>query len=387
MTKIHFATPIKIYKDEKWRTSYLEIKNCHPNQKRKTEARSGFEPRWWCRRKGGDMTRDLLYEIARGVGLSASDVARVISDAPARYKVFSIRKKRGVGTRTISQPSPPLKLIQRYLVSNVLNSLPISLAAFAYRPEINIGLNARRHLGSKFLLKLDFKDFFASIEPRDLLSRLQHFEWLSQQNQTILTQALYWRSLGRLKLSLAIGAPSSPTISNIVMYQLDEAIAERARRAGIVYTRYADDMTFSGNYLDALREMESEVRALIEMTNSPRLQFNDSKRGIYQRGMKQMVTGLILTPDGYVSIGRARKRLISAGVHRIKKNGFAEEGQVQNIRGWIAFANSVEPEFVRRLEKRYGEIVKQILHLPFAYKSTLFYGKILAPTLPHKEDS
>jgi hypothetical protein len=106
------------------------------------------------------------------------------------------------------------------------------------------------------------------------------------------------------------------------MYQLDESISQRARRVGMIYTRYADDMTFSGNDVGALKELEHEVRGLIETTNSPRLLFNDSKRGLYKRGMKQMVTGLILTPDGHVSIGRDRKRLISAGVHRIKKEWF-----------------------------------------------------------------
>jgi hypothetical protein len=164
------------------------------------------------------------------------------------------------------------------------------------------------------------------------------------------------------------------------MYQVDETISDRARRVGMVYTRYADDMTFSGNHLDTLRELEHDVRNLMETTNSPHLRFNDTKRGLYKRGMKQMVTGLILTPDGYVSIGRERKRLISAGVHRIKKNGFAEEGQVRNIRGWIAFANSVEPDFVKRLEEKYGEIVQQILRRPFFSNSAVYRGQQGGPT-------
>jgi RNA-directed DNA polymerase len=87
---------------------------------------------------------------------------------------------------------------------------------------------------------------------------------------------------------------------------------------------------------------------------------HDTKTGLYKRGQKQLVTGLILTPDGKVSIGRERKRLISAGVHRIKR-GFEEEGHVQNIKGWLAFANSVEPEFVQRLERKYGAIVREVL--------------------------
>lgn len=309
------------------------------------------------------MTSDPVRTIAKAVGLSARDIVRIISYAPQRYRVFSIPKRDGVAMRTIAHPSKPLKIIQRYLAREYISQLPVSDAAHAYREGRGIKSNAVVHSKSPVIMKLDFKDFFHSIVPADLLSRLPTEIQENQTTSKIFELSLFWLNYNTKALCLAIGAPSSPMVSNAIMYQIDEAILEAMNLIGVNYTRYADDLTFSGASIEVLEAAEQSVRALIAETKSPRLTLNEKKRGIYTRGMKRMVTGVKLTPQGNVSLGRERKRQISSAVFRAKI-GNVSVAQLKITRGWLAFANAVEPEFLDRLRKKYGQVVDRLLRLP-----------------------
>jgi retron-type reverse transcriptase len=144
------------------------------------------------------------------------------------------------------------------------------------------------------------------------------------------------------------------------MFEFDEAVKEIVAHVGVNYTRYADDLTFSGERIEALEDVEHKVRRLIANTRSPLLRLNERKRGIYTRGMKRMITGVKLTPEGSISIGRERKRLISSFVFRASIKKLSKD-QLMVTQGWLAFANTVEPEFLDRLRKKYGNIVDLLL--------------------------
>lgn len=233
-------------------------------------------------------------------------------------------------------------------------------------PSKGIRANAEAHALSNAILKLDFKDFFHSITPPDLLSRAP--EEIQQQDtlRKLLQLSLFWFDARSNRLCLSIGAPSSPVVSNIVMYQFDETIKEWSSQVGITYTRYADDLIFSGQNIEALRAFERRVRKLIADTKSPKLQLNEDKTGLYTRGTRRMVTGVKITPDGKVSLGRERKRMISSWVFKAKL-GVLSAAQLSTARGWLAFANDVEPAFLDRLRKKYGPIVDKILRMPVNY--------------------
>jgi retron-type reverse transcriptase len=144
------------------------------------------------------------------------------------------------------------------------------------------------------------------------------------------------------------------------MFEFDEAVKEIVTPIGVNYTRYADDLTFSGERIETLESVEREVRRLLANTRSPVIRLNERKRGIYTRGMKRMITGVKVTPKGAISIGRERKRLISSFVFRASIKKLSKD-QLIVTQGWLAFANTVEPEFLDRLRKKYGNIVDLLL--------------------------
>jgi hypothetical protein len=158
---------------------------------------------------------------------------------------------------------------------------------------------------------------------------------------------------GKLGFGLAIGAPSSPCVSNAVMYHLDESAAGLAVQLAGVYTRYADDLVFSTDRVGACREFASAYEALLQSCSSPCLQLNHRKTLYMSKGTRRIVTGLFVTPEGNVSLGRRRKRYLRKLVWDFKNRRLDERQRLQ-LRGHLAFCLDVEPDYFNRLVVRYG---------------------------------
>jgi hypothetical protein len=288
-----------------------------------------------------------------------SEIIHIGKKAPLRYKVYDIRKRSG-GYRRIAQPTAQLKHVQRSIVPILSQMMPVSHAAVAYRHGISLRQNAERHRASRFFIKLDFKDFFNSIYPRDFYGAVG---WEADRTgeQKLITHLLFWRDRERQKYCLSVGAPSSPFLSNAILYGVDELIVESLPE-GVQYTRYADDMTVSGNDPDRVLASEQIIYKIVADTSSPVLSFNIDKRGFYHPGVKRMVTGLVITPQNEVSLGRDRMKSIRAGVHNFRA-GRLSDSEIDKLQGWLAFANDADPDFVRRLSAKYGEEVSSILKM------------------------
>lgn len=310
---------------------------------------------------------NLLTDLAVSSGLSVNDVLRVVSSAPKRYKQFEIPKRSG-GWRTIAQPSRELKLLQRLLIKSLLHDLPVHSAAMAYVVGRNILENAQSHSGGSAVLKLDFKEFFPSIRVLDWVHyvRKNRPEWEQAGQLQIMSRLLFWGGGKPEPKFLSIGAPTSPLISNLIMFDLDTQFDLEARRQVLKYTRYADDLTISGDSSAALRGFEVFVRKTLRETKRPKLSLNEQKRGLFTKGQRRLVTGLVVTPTGTVSIGRERKKLISSLIHRFSLDEL-DAKRIGYLKGMLGFAIANEPEFVERMRVKYGEaVVTQILqlHLP-----------------------
>jgi hypothetical protein len=233
----------------------------------------------------------------------------------------------------------------------------------AYISDRGILKNAQAHLGERWLLKLDFEDFFHSIKPADWDRAVRTIEPLAEwkADRTTFHKILFWGKGGREPTCLSIGAPTSPSISNLVCSNLDLWMQNEAADRGLAVTRYADDITVSGNNLPTLRKFERDLGAALARNKGLRLSLNEKKRGIYGPGEKKLVTGLVLTPDGSISIGRERKRETHALVHSFRI-GSADVAQKMRAKGMLAFAAMAEPSFLARLREKYGEqTVKSIM--------------------------
>jgi hypothetical protein len=295
----------------------------------------------------------LLDTLGRVTGLSENDLHRIIRNAPIRYKDYYIPKRNG-GERLISHPARELKELQRALVTEVLSKLPVHEAASAYRPGKSIKDNANVHVRNSVILKFDFANFFPSIVARDwhtYCDRNKIFEdW---EDVLISANILFHRPRGSSILRLAIGAPSSPFLSNILMKPFDEKITELVSADQISYTRYADDLTFSAKRTGFLTHVEKNLRQVIREISSPSLSINANKTVLATRKYKRMVTGLILANDGNVSLGHERKRRIRAAVDYARKRKLTIDEQ-KHLSGLLAFAQNVDPDFYTRLVQKYG---------------------------------
>lgn len=302
---------------------------------------------------------DLLRVLSDETGLSNVDLLTIIRTAPRRYKVYEIPKRSG-GMREIAQPSRELKMLQRVLIAKYLVDLPVHSAAMAYRPSISIYDNAAAHAGSTPILKMDFKDFFPSIRSRDWESYCLKHGLLADGDREISSKLFFRRAKDERVQKLSIGAPSSPALSNILLFDFDTTIAAEAEKRGIAYTRYADDLTFSGQRAGMLRDMVKVVTRATREMRSPKLRVNEEKTVFVTTANRRTVTGLVLATDGAIGVGRERRRLISAKVHRALVGSLDVE-TLKELSGELAFINVADKPFIERLRAKYGnEIIKTI---------------------------
>jgi RNA-directed DNA polymerase len=210
---------------------------------------------------------------------------------------------------------------------------------------------------------MDFENFFPSIRAGDvrnlLLGNLANpaFSGLDTDDVNAIVRIVCRGD------ALTIGAPSSPAISNAMLYQFDTVIAEKCAEMNVTYTRYADDIAFSSNEADVLSVVHNFVQATLSAQISPRLTVNHGKTVFTSRKHLRSVTGLVLTSTAQVSIGRKQKRRIKALCFKFGQ-GELSLGEASYLRGYLSYINSVEPNFVGSLRQKYGsEFLDKILDL------------------------
>jgi RNA-directed DNA polymerase len=276
----------------------------------------------------------------------------VARSANYRYKQFTIKKADGKSDRPIEQPSKSLKLLQRWLVRRVFDLLPTHSCAFGYVKGRSIVTNAAVHQKGRYISRLDFEDFFPSLKSADIESLLRRKQItvggsiLGEEDIQLVCQLVC--RFGRL----TIGAPSSPTISNKLLYDLDTRLAQLAAERNAHYTRYADDLYFSSSQSGALYHLCKETERVIAETVSPKLIINRKKTYHGSRKRRMVVTGLRITPDAKVSVGRDLKRKIRVFAHKARNKTLGKQ-ELGWLRGMLAYVSSIEPDYVKRISARY----------------------------------
>ena len=296
----------------------------------------------------------ILERLSAETGVGLEDLRAIMRSASHRYKTYTIPKRAG-GRREISQPTPAVKFIQRWLCRNVLSRFPIHDAAQAYKKGANIGANARIHVKQNYLLKVDFENFFPSIKGDDVRSLVnggrEKFELaLTNEDVEVIVGAVCKDG------ALTIGAPSSPMISNVLMYDFDCELSEECQRRRVRYSRYADDLALSTDEPGELAELLKFVTSLLKKPGRPLLTINPNKTVFTSRKRLRRITGIVLTSDREVSIGRRAKRKLRSMIFRYSQ-GQLPADDVAYIRGYLAFVKSIEPDVISRLELKYGSQV------------------------------
>lgn len=297
---------------------------------------------------------DFRKHVSESLAISGLDVIRLIVRAPHTYKKYEIEKKSG-GKRLIAQPAKETKIIQRLLMGDVFDLLPVHDCAVAYKEGSSIKKNAERHKDNQFISKFDFNNFFGSITESDVAAHLAYFfsEKISEQSIKDIARVSCIKHKTAERLCLSIGAPSSPVLSNSIMYAFDVAVEAWCAKRAITYTRYADDLTFSSNEKGISPHIEPFLISLLGDLPYPSLSLNSKKTVHVSKKHQRRITGLVINNDGAVSLGRERKRLISSMIHRYII-GALDDDAVLHLQGLLGFAEDAEPLFVSRMRGKYG---------------------------------
>lgn len=295
----------------------------------------------------------LFKRLLAGTPFSEQELVVLIATAPTRYKDHYISKRNGRGRRLISQPTKEIKFLQRLLLKRELANLPINDAATAYQKGQSTKQHAQKHAGSRYLLKLDFSDFFLSLFATALDHMLEQDTDFSKTERWLICNLLCRRLPKTSILRLSVGSPSSPFISNYMMHVFDTKLTDFCKVNDLRYTRYADDLALSTNTPKNLAQAETEVRRILAELSHLRLTLNEDKTVNVSKKNQRRLVGLTLSNEGFASVGRDKKRIVRATFHAYVQ-GTLQNEEIGKLRGMLAYIYGIDPDFVLNLCRRYN---------------------------------
>lgn len=229
------------------------------------------------------------------LGASAKMLYTLSNQRVRHYHNVKIPKGNGE-YRELCVPDKFLKAVQKKIALNLLEFEPISLYAKAYRRGSSTLKNAEPHVGKPVLLKMDIRQFFDRITYPMIKEKVFSAEKYSEANRILLSLLCVHKD------ALPQGAPTSPVISNIIMRDFDNTVGAWCEERHIAYTRYCDDMTFSGNFdpVEVKRYVKRQLRAMGFFPN-------DKKTVVARDGQKQTVTGVVVNDRPNISVTYRKK--------------------------------------------------------------------------------
>lgn len=284
---------------------------------------------------------ETVEDFSRISHLSAGLIKSYASFAEKSYCEFKIPKKGG-GERLIAHPSKKLKALQSWILRSILDHLNVSAASKGFRKGHSLVHNVKPHLGANVILSIDLKDFFPSI----ISSYIYTVFYSVGYNSHI---SLILTSLCTFKDRLPQGSPCSPALANLVCLKLDNRIQGYVGKRGITYTRYADDLTFSGS---TPQKLFYALKTIEKIVNDEGFELNKNKTRIRGPRQRRKITGLVVSEDKF-GIGRYKYRLLRAKIFRFTKTR-KEQIDLRNlnhIEGWMAFVRSVDKASYNKLSK------------------------------------
>ncbi|MEP5339360.1 MAG: reverse transcriptase family protein [Algibacter sp.] len=282
----------------------------------------------------------------------------------SHYKRFQMAKKSG-GYRLISAPMPKLKKAQHWILEELLNKVSVHSNAHGCVLGKSIKTNATPHIGKDVVINQDFKNFFPSITYNRIKGVFMSLGY-SNQVATILSllcsepKILDVSLLGedyyaqRGERFLPQGAPCSPAITNILCRKLDYRLSGLAKKYGFEYTRYVDDITFSGNNSNF-----SKITPLLKysryVVNSENFVLHPEKLRVMKRNARQEVTGVVVNEKANIS-KQSLKRFRSL-LFQIEKDGI--EGKFWTKGGNVLAQIDGYANFIFQIDKEKGTVYKK----------------------------
>jgi retron-type reverse transcriptase len=288
-----------------------------------------------------------LHGMSKATRISVETLRLMIYRADFRYRIYSVEKKGPEKKmRTIYQPSRELKALQGWVLRNILDKLSSSPFSMGFEKKQSILNNATPHMGANFILNIDLEDFFPSLTAEKVFG-----VFLSLGYNRLIASSL--TKICCYKNILPQGAPSSPKLANLICSKLDYRIQGYAGSRGLIYTRYADDLTLSAQSMRKVLKAKDFLTSIIPTEG---LTVNSKKTCISGPRSQKKVTGLVISQEK-VGVGRLKYKEIRAKIHHIFTGRSVE---VEHVKGWLSFISSVDAKshkrlltYIGRLERKY----------------------------------
>lgn len=263
-------------------------------------------------------------------------------ETASHYVTFAIPKRSG-GERLIHAPKRQLKAVLRRLDHLLVSKLPVSEHAHGFAQGRSIATNAMPHVGKAVVLHFDIKDCFPTIHygrVRGLLIALGYSYPVAAALAVLMTESprqpvvaegkTYQVPIGpRVCVQ---GAPTSPGLCNAILLRLDHRLAGLARKHGFAYTRYADDLTFSGNDTKKIAKL---LKLVPQIISEEGFATNTKKTRVMRAGRRQAVTGVVVNKE--MGLSRQERRKLRAALHRQNTSPDADSHERMRLEGKLAY--------------------------------------------------
>ncbi len=270
-------------------------------------------------------------------------LTHAMAHVPTRYyRQFEIKKRAG-GSRLISTPRVFLKVVQRWILLNILYKKPLPDYVTGFVPGRGLIANANSHVGQRFLTRLDLEDFFPSIGFQKVMELYANFGFPDSVTALL-------GGLSVLNGSLPQGAPTSPYLANLAFLPVDSEIAKLAIAQRINYSRYADDLTFSSP--EPISEsIFSQIQQII-LTNSFRI--NKAKIRVLGPGQRLSTTGMVVNVKPQPV--RTLRRRLRVRFHQAALDPSKFVNEANQLQGWAAYVNMYD----KNLGRKYLAIAREV---------------------------
>ena len=290
------------------------------------------------------------------LGLDEQYINSVVYGADCHYRTFYIRKKSG-GVRELSAPHYTLKYVQGWIYQNILKNVKVNYCAHGFHPKKSILTNAKVHVNNRFLLKIDMKDFFPSIDSNKVVNI---FRSLGYSNHV----SFYLASICCVNGHLPQGAPTSPALSNIIARHMDNRILGLCKKMNYRYSRYADDIAISGDNIESW--FADYVKKIIVECG---FEVNDAKVKLYNGNGAKILTGVSLT-NNRIRLPRDYRRSLQMALYCIRHYGLYDHlrrkkinnpGYLASLLGKLNYWLMLEPDnaFAKQSYSELSQLYRQ----------------------------
>jgi RNA-directed DNA polymerase len=284
-----------------------------------------------------------IDEFSESICLSKSTIYTLSKFNNHFYREVKIPKKNGT-ERLLACPSKKMKAVQGWILRNILEKIIISKCASAYIKGQSILPNVFPHKNNKYVLAMDLKDYFPTIKYGWIYSVFKNLGYNSHLSHVFTRLSTY-------KDALPQGGVTSPTLSNIVSYRLDRRLSTYAGKLNVIYTRYADDITYSANTPMSFNKLKEFTTMVLHEEG---FEVNSAKTRILGPKQRKKITGLVID-NGKYGIGKYKKNELRVLIHKIFTTPILEERRKLHLRyeGWLAYTKNVDVIAHKQLLKQY----------------------------------